>query len=185
MTFLNEQQVSIKNVPAHIFSIYIDSLHLHPSLGSDYSKEMPIFSANDTFSPPTLKLKTRETPHIPHAFILGKNPTSPLRTPSKKLTSCSNPPLRPIFTHIMALTMNTKAPACVSKGGRTILSMASLIKKRKAKLVRLNRPSQALRQALRDLRSTSNSPKVTKFQQKKSSPEVPDGYDEEFERKSN
>jgi hypothetical protein len=63
--------------------------------------------------------------------------------------------------------------------------MASLIKKRKAKLARRNHGSKALGQALRELRSTSNSPKVTKVQQKKPSPGVPDGYDEEFERKSN
>jgi hypothetical protein len=63
--------------------------------------------------------------------------------------------------------------------------MANLIKKRKAKLARRNRSSKALGQALQDLRSSSKSPKVTKVQQKKSSPGVPDGYDEEFERRSN
>jgi hypothetical protein len=85
----------------------------------------------------------------------------------------------------MALTMNTKAPACVSKGGRTILSMASLIKKRKVKLARQYCSSKALGQALPELRSTSNSPKVTTVQERKSSPGVPDGYNEEFERKFN
>jgi hypothetical protein len=62
--------------------------------------------------------------------------------------------------------------------------MASLIKKRKPKLARRKRSSKTLGQALRDLRSTSNSPKVTKVQQKKSSPGVADSYVEEFERKS-
>lgn len=93
----------------------------------------------------------------------------------------------------MAPTTNAKTPAVVSKGGRKILSMSKLIKKRKATIAR-RRPTKCGVSTLRippeeqkqeqKLQSALHTNMATKDASRKTSPKNTESYDGEFEGKS-